>query len=458
MLSRSIFPVILFFCLVLSVRAQRNYYLDPAATSAGDGSQAHPFHALAELNALRLKGGDRVVFKPGSVIRGSLTPKVDSVFGDGNIFIGTETDSIPATIDGDSAEAIRLVGADNIVVSNLKLKGAGRKGGNHTCGLLAWGCSRTYFLNLDISGFQKAGLGIYGCRMAVANKVDAHDNGAAGIEVGGKEDGRSWNIMIKSCRAWSNPGDPTNFENHSGNGIIVGETNLVEIGDCVAWDNGADMPRVGNGPVGIWAWEADSVEIHHCISFGNHTSKGSSDGGGFDLDGGVTHAHVCRNLSYDNEGSGLGIFQYWGASAWHDNEVAENYSIDDASTTGGAAGILVWSSDTSAANMSGLNLHHNNIVNRKGPLLRYHEDSRHLAFSIHDNTFYGPGPLPTGDSRQDRFANNRWCRSGSGSNKGPSSPLGGIKKERDGCAVPRELEALKNIRDASTWREWLEKN
>jgi hypothetical protein len=211
----------------------------------------------------------------------------------------------------------------------------------------------------------------------------------------------------------------------------------LEIAGCTAWDNGADMPRIGNGPVGIWAWEADSVEIHHCVSFGNHTSKGSSDGGGFDLDGGVAHAHMHHNLSHDNEGSGLGIFQYWGASVWHDNIVDHNYSIDDATTTEGAAGILIWSSDTSASNMRSLDLHHNIIVNRAATPLRYHVDSRHLPFSIHDNHFYGSALIPAGDPRQDSFKRNRWRRSG---------------------GVPPKLESLKSIRDASDWRNWLEKN
>jgi hypothetical protein len=31
--------------------------------------------------------------------------------------------------------------------------------------------------------------------------------------------------------------------------------------------------RIGNGPVGIWACETDSVVIQHCISYRNKTAE-----------------------------------------------------------------------------------------------------------------------------------------------------------------------------------------
>ena len=81
----------------------------------------------------------------------------------------------------------------------------------------------------------------------------------------------------------NNPGDPTNLNNHSGNGIIAGFCKNILIEYCTANNNGWDMPRIGNGPVGIWCYEADSVIIQHCISYQNKTSKGGEDGGGYDL-------------------------------------------------------------------------------------------------------------------------------------------------------------------------------
>ena len=99
------------------------------------------------------------------------------------------------------------------------------------------------------------------------------------------------------------PGDPSNLTNHSGNGIVVGNVSDAIIEYCEASNNGWDMPRKGNGPVGIWAWNADRVTIQFCISHDNKSP--GDDGGGFDLDGGVTNSVLQYNLSYNNDGPGL---------------------------------------------------------------------------------------------------------------------------------------------------------
>src|SRR5436190_17235380 len=135
------------------------------------------------------------------------------------------------------------------------------------------------------------------------------------------------------CRADNNPGDPTNLTNHSGNGIVVGNCRNVLIEYCTATNNGWDMPRIGNGPVGIWPYEADSVIIQHCISYRNKTAPGAADGGGFDLDGGVTNSVIQYCLSYENEGSGYGIFQYWSAGNWKNNTLRYCISINDGKIT-----------------------------------------------------------------------------------------------------------------------------
>ena len=101
------------------------------------------------------------------------------------------------------------------------------------------------------------------------------------------------------------------------------------------------MPRQGNGPVGIWAWMSDHVKIQYCISYKNRTSRGGKDGGGFDLDGGVTNSLIQYCLSYENEGAGYGLFQYPGASDWSNNIIRYSVSINDARTTEGAGSFFI---------------------------------------------------------------------------------------------------------------------
>ena len=151
-------------------------------------------------------------------------------------------------------------------------------------------------------------------------------------------------IYIGYCRAENNPGDPSNLNNHSGNGIVVSACTKVLIEYCTATNNGWDMPRKGNGPVGIWAFEADSVVIQHCLSYRNKTSVGGADGGGFDLDGGVTHSIVQYCLSYENQGAGYCLFQYLYASPWHDNIFRYNISENDGAVSDAHGGVYIWNS------------------------------------------------------------------------------------------------------------------
>ena len=116
--------------------------------------------------------------------------------------------------------------------------------------------------------FKNRWLLIYSSKFVTNTHVYAHDNGSAGITVEGSGDKKdSREIYIGYCRAENNAGDPTNLTNHSGNGIVVGHCTKVTIEYCEATNNGWDMPRIGNGPVGIWGYEADSLIIQHCLSY-----------------------------------------------------------------------------------------------------------------------------------------------------------------------------------------------
>jgi hypothetical protein len=59
-----------------------------------------------------------------------------------------------------------------------------------------------------------------------------------------------WRSIAKVNNAHLQPGDPSILNNHSGNGIVVGNAEKVTIEYCEAANNGWDMPRQGNGPVG----------------------------------------------------------------------------------------------------------------------------------------------------------------------------------------------------------------
>lgn len=315
-----------------------------------------------------------------------------------------------AIIQSGNVTALSMDGCRYIIIRGLDCLGAGRKDGNAQNGIMIRHCRNIRADSLVISGYQKAGLLIHSSSDIQITRIYAHDNGAAGIAVegiNGKKDCR--HLYIGHCRAENNPGDPANLVNHSGNGIVVGNCARVTIEYCTATNNGWDMPRIGNGPVGIWAYEADSVTIQYCLSYRNKTSAGGADGGGFDLDGGVTHSVVQNCLSYENQGAGYCIFQYLYASPWHDNIFRNNISENDGLVSDARAGVHIWNSSRDAGQFSHCLFYNNTIYNAKGEALSYSELSERKGFRFYNNIFFGRDSLVNGEGRDlDIFRDNDW--------------------------------------------------
>jgi hypothetical protein len=272
--------VLLVLLSFLSASSQKKYYFRGHNGDVNDarqnGSIAHPFESLEAFGKLDLKEGDTVFFYGGDFFNGTIRGiGINGTFKKPVVF--TTYGKEKAKIYAGDKEGFVFTGCKNFSISNFILYGSGRKNGNTTDGVKLVNCSSVKIKNLEIAGFQKAGLQLYNCRDAEINGVIAQDNGHSGILVEGDYQKRlSENIHFVNCRADNNPGDPTNLTNHSGNGIVVGNCRNVLIEYCTATNNGWDMPRIGNGPVGIWAYEADSVIIQHCISYRNKTAPGAA--------------------------------------------------------------------------------------------------------------------------------------------------------------------------------------
>src|SRR6185436_921799 len=127
---------------------------------------------------------------------------------------------------------------------------------------------------------------------------------------------------------------------NSGSGIIVGDTDVATIERSVAWNNGKNCNYTNGGPIGIWAWDSNAVTIQYNESYSNQTGSSSLDGGGFDLDGGVTNSIMQYNYSHDNDGAGYLLYQFNGARPFGNNTVRYNISQNDA-RQGHYAGIYI---------------------------------------------------------------------------------------------------------------------
>jgi hypothetical protein len=393
---------------VLAPRHARAWYLDTSGDDANDGSITHPWKTLQKLNSQPLRPGDSLLFRGGQSFGGTLKPE-NGGSSLHPVSVGSYGSKEPATIDGGDSAAMVLYHVGHVHIRYLRLTGNGRKTGNTKDGLLLVESHDIRLDRIEVSGFQKSGLFIYSSVNITASHVNAHDNGSAGISVEGGEGKKdSRNIRILDCRAENNPGDPTNLTNHSGNGIVAGHCTNLLIDRCTATNNGWDMPRIGNGPVGIWCYEADSVIIQHCLSYRNKTSVGGADGGGFDLDGGVTHSIVQYNLSYENQGSGYCIFQYWGASPWHDNIFRYNISENDGLVSDSRAGLYVWNSSGDAGQFRNCLVYNNTIFNDKEAAISYSEKSERKDFAFYNNIFVSKDSLIRGGKGKDTFLGNAW--------------------------------------------------
>jgi hypothetical protein len=251
--------------------------------------------------------------------------------------------------------------------------------------------------SVEASGYLYSGIHIAGGSDISITRAYSHDNGFCGIyaESGEPEYGANGsafktlkNIYIGFSVAENNPGCPVISDNHSGNGILFGGVVNGMIEYCEAMNNGWDMPRDGNGPVGIWAYMSDSITIQHCYSHHNKTSPHGKDGGGFDFDGGMRHSVMQYNLSAFNEGAGYGIFQYAGATDWSGNVVRYNISFNDGSKNS-SAGIFMWC-DPAARPMSDFHAYNNTIVTAMGLVVNF-EPGNYEGFTFENNIFLMTG-------------------------------------------------------------------
>lgn len=383
------------------------YYVSQDGNDANTGTKASPFRSLQKLNALVLEPGDKVYLKGGDMFEGTLSLTLNGEAGKPIIVTSYDNEKGNAVIAGGNKEGVVIRGG-HFQFTKIDVKGAGRKEGNTTNGITLDNVTNALVEHSTIEGFQKSGIELKSCKDAEVKNVVAMNNGFCGIYITGSGENRSKNILVKDCKAENNPGDPTMLENHSGNGILAGYADSVLIDHCVATNNGWDMPRVGNGPVGIWTYESSYVTIQYCISYKNKTSKGAKDGGGFDFDGGVTNSVMQYCLSYDNEGAGYGLFQYAGASLWYNNIVRYCLSINDAVSTEGAGGIFVWNGSEDSVQLADCYIYNNVVYATHAPAVEFETASLHKNFNFYNNIFIGTGDIVHGPSSGERFYHNVW--------------------------------------------------
>jgi hypothetical protein len=374
---------------------QKKYYIDSQkGNDTNSGTFKKPFKSVEQINVQKFKAGQSVLLAGGRTYEGTIRfcdlqgtkkkPIVIGSYGKGR-----------AIVNGGNSNAIHVDSCSWLHIKDLILTGTGRLDGNKGSGIELRKTQNCSVDNMEASGFLWSGIKAVGGKNLRITNVYAHDNGFSGINVesdgqdsGGLEGsgGKTFhNLYIANCVAENNPGCPEVKENHSGNGILIGGVTNGIIEYCEAMNNGWDMPREGNGPVGIWAYQCDSITIQNCYAHDNKTSAKGKDGGGFDLDGGVTNSVVQYNFSANNEGAGYGLFQYYGALAWKNNIVRNNISYNDGRKNG-QAGFLMWIDKNLKDGISDCQIENNIVVNKYGHAVSF-EPGNYPGFSFTNNIF-----------------------------------------------------------------------
>ena len=341
------------------------YYVSPSGDDQNPGSKTKPWKSLEKISATDLDPADTILLEGGAVFKGTIRlDSLDSGDEGKKVIIGSYGTG-RAIIDAAMAEGIVVKNCSNFSIMDLIIKGSGRKEGNAADGVYITGSKQFDIDSLELFGFQHSGLHLHICSGLKITNVYAHDNGFAGINLTGTTvyDPLNYdnkNVYIGYCIAENNPGDPTVTGNHSGNGILASSVRGGVIEYCEAFNNGWDMPWTGNGPVGIWIWDCTDFIIQHCISHDNKTNPLAGDGGGFDLDGGVSNSVIQYCFSYNNQGAGFGLFEFGAAKPWENNTVRYNISQNDGSINGGS--VAIWRSSTSVT-MRNCEINNNTFYN-----------------------------------------------------------------------------------------------
>ncbi|GMV91716.1 MAG: hypothetical protein AMXMBFR82_14940 [Candidatus Hydrogenedentota bacterium] len=378
-----------------------DYHVSPSGDDLASGERTSPWCSVERANAASFEPGDRLLFEGGHTYPGTLTFDAHDSGAESRPFVVSSYGEGRAAIDGRTGSGVVADGCDYLKIENINFTGAGRKNDNAGCGVHVRNAKGTTIAQIEVQGFRHCGVLVEGVQDCLIDSVHAHNNGSSGIQVGDEE---LWseNVRIVRCIAENNPGNPANLTNHSGNGIVAGFVRGCTIEYCEAMNNGWDMPREGNGPVGIWAWNADRVVIQHCISHDNKSP--SDDGGGFDFDGGVTNSIMQYNLSYGNDGPGYLLCMFPYALPWKNNIIRYNISQNDGKP-GQHAGIRIYWLE----GMSDAEIYNNTVYNEDGSAVGFY-GKRMPGMRFRNNIFVSGGPSIEGACHEAHFEGNLYWR------------------------------------------------
>lgn len=375
------------------------FYISSKGNNTNHGHTADSAWDLARANAYEFSPGDEIHLI--DTVRGTLTLDESGTAEKPIIIQG-------GILESKGAHGIVLYNTSFVQVKNMEIRGSGNFTGNpKDAGIYLLSDDRRRHPGIILDGIIVKGFGLAGIYSELAmspevkwesqqasmaypggydqmliNRCLADSNGYAGIQIGGSWPGRqNRDITIKNTRTSYNRGIK-DMNPHSGNGIVLANTINGLIDSCTASYNGWEY---GNANIGIWTYTAANITIQHSVAFRNK-STGSSDGGGFDIDGGTANCLMQYNLSYENDGAGYLVYEFGDPNKMEQNQVRYNIAVNNARKNKQYGGITVGG----AAPQWDLSIYNNTIMQDEGKAITKIGYEVKGSFNIKNNVLSSP--------------------------------------------------------------------
>jgi len=354
--SRLIILLIIFLSVAFSSSATTYFVSSTGNDSKSGTSLSNAWTSINKVNSKTFLPGDIILFEGGKTFTGNLqfnqydagnaaNPVKIASYGNGRAIINSN--------NGYGFFAFNTAG---FKIANLIFKGSGRTT-NEDSGIALFSDLENKLLNnviidsVEVYGYQVAGI-IFGtnkqnsgyANVRITNS-SVHDNGNVGISSYSDGTITHKNVYIGKTKVYNNSGIANYTQSHTGSGIMISGIDGAVIEYCEAYNNGWLNAWDVGGPVGIWGYICNNLVIQYNESHHNKTGT-TKDGGGFDLDGGVTNSVMQYNYSHDNDGAGYLLAQYSGAPAMKNLTIRYNISENDGRKNSNA-GILLWATNSS---------------------------------------------------------------------------------------------------------------
>lgn len=357
--------------------ARTTYYISSNGNDLNGGnSPEDAWRSIEKINNFEFAPGSKILFEGGQSFDGNLY--FDSNDGNDpvNPIIITSYGTGKASILAGNSFGIYVYNTAAIKIDNLNIEGSGlnsnQDSGIHFFNDLPGDTKLDYIriTNTEVKGFSKYGIviGAYngnsGFNDILIENVKVHDILDKGIASYGtfsptKIGYSHSNLIVRKAEVFNIPGYSKGA--HSGNGIELSNVHNSTIEYSTVYNSGQGNTNCG-GPVGIWYWDADNVTIQFNEVYNMRSGTGC-DGGGFDLDGGVTNGIIQYNYSHDNDGAGYLIGQFTGARPMNNIIVRYNISENDANTNGGS--VYLFNGDA-VSSMNNINVYNNTFYIKQG--------------------------------------------------------------------------------------------